>query len=266
MIVYPAHVEHLRADGFTEEQIRQVQQHCEAAEAASDFPRMGTGIKLNGAVRWCHQPLAEILDQLRPGVWVKKPVEGKHQPECPCCGENAKRAPDDEPTRILWDQLVQKLLVHGGCRVAWTGFEDFLEELLSRGHLFERPASFLAMPLNVCHANAAILWARDVENTRQMYGYALHEDDLWRRHGWCMKGGQLLETNIPVRKYFGIELSQAQSLDFWFSEFLCPRYPKPGPAAIRCLNMHPQVKALFIKTEKQRKAKRRRSIRALFAK
>ena len=41
----------LKADGFTDDEIRQVLEHCQAAEAAGLFSRQGAFVVLNGQVR-----------------------------------------------------------------------------------------------------------------------------------------------------------------------------------------------------------------------
>lgn len=267
MIVYPAHVEHLRADGFTEDQILQVQQRCHAAEAASNFPRMGTGVRLNGAVRSCHQPLAEILDQLRPGIWVNKPIEGEHRAECPCCGKNAPIPPfPDERTRQLWSELESKLLSLGGERVVWRGAEPNLAHLVSKGRLVEQPMTFLAMPVTICHENAAVVWGKDVKDTKIVVGYGLYADGVWRQHSWATRSGTLLETNALPDKYFGIELSQEEALRFWFENYLLRHHPMPCHGWTRCAQQYPQVKALVDKVYKKQRQRKRKSLRALFHK
>ena len=262
--IYPEQLKHLKAHGFTEEEIRQVEEHCNAAEQSEQTNGTRAAVLLNGACRWSSAAMAEILDSLRPGIWVNRLKEGEHAEECPCCGENQKRLPEDEPTREAWSELEQKLLSMGGRRVVWVGKEDSLEELLTRGHSFEQAMTFLAMPLESCHENAAVTWGKDVENTKLIYGYGLCRDGLWRHHGWAVKNGTLLETNLPMDRYFGIELSQQQSLESWMGNFLFYHYPIPGPALDRCLRMYPQVKELLLKAAKKEKRKKRKSLRAVF--
>jgi hypothetical protein len=142
-----------------------------------------------------------------------------------------------------------------------------LEALLGRGHLFGQPVRFLGMAPNRCYEHAAVLWGKDVARTQLVFGYALAQDGVWRHHGWVVKGGELLETNVPnVERYFGIELSQEKSLDSWCSQFLDRYYQWGTAGTMRCIEMYPQVKAVIMRVQKKQKCKKRRSLHALFSK
>jgi hypothetical protein len=257
----------LKADGFNDTEIRQIEDYCNAAEHAGTVNRQGAVVWLNDAERFVIRTIAEIMDQLRPGCWLDRHAEDETSPdECPCCGEHAKCLPEDEATREQWSAFEQKLLAVGGTRVVWRGAEDDLDQLLARGRLFEQPVKFLNMPVNRCHENAAIVWGKDVENTQLVYGYALYADGLWRQHSWCVQDGTLLETNVAAEKYFGIVLSQKAALKSWVCNFAAQRYRIGSPAMQRCMRDFPQVVALTRKLEKQHRKRRRHSLRALFNK
>jgi hypothetical protein len=64
----------LQAAGFSEEEIQQIQQYCDAAEASGQFHRNSALVWFSGKVVTVSQTIAEILDTLRPGCWLKAPV------------------------------------------------------------------------------------------------------------------------------------------------------------------------------------------------
>lgn len=64
----------LKTDGFTDDEIRQVREYCDAAEAAGGFSRLAAVVQLNGKTRFVCRTLAEILDRLRPDSWLDGPV------------------------------------------------------------------------------------------------------------------------------------------------------------------------------------------------
>ena len=67
--------ERLKYDGFSDEEIRQVQASCAAAKAAGRFSRFGTVVHLNGDPRWCYRTVAAILNRIRPGWWSDGPAD-----------------------------------------------------------------------------------------------------------------------------------------------------------------------------------------------
>ena len=53
-----------------------------------------------------------------------------------------------------------------------------------------------------CHTNSAILWSQNKEEYFLVTGFALSEDEVWRRHSWVKtKDGKLIETTIRREKY-----------------------------------------------------------------
>jgi len=257
----------LKADGFTEAEIRQIEDYCNAARQAGRFNFAVVTVRPKDAEYMCCQSHAEILGQLRPGCVLGDPgAQQVHGKECPCCGPNTQRGPSDPAIQEHWSAFEQKLLALGGTRVVWLR-EDFLTELLSRGRPFNLPVELFGMPSNRCHANAAFLWGKDIEGTRLVFGYGLFQDGLWRQHSWCVKNGVLLETNVPMNKYFGIEFSQTASAKAWFDDFLPAQFPELGLAAYGyAIRQYPKVVALLCKYDKQNRRRRRNSFRDLFGK
>jgi hypothetical protein len=258
----------LTADGFSTAEIAQIEAYCDAAQQAGRFNFAVVTVRPKDAEYLCCVSHGEILGQLRPGCVLGDPgAQQVHGQECPCCGPNAQRGPSDPAIQKQWSTFEQKLLGIGGTRVVWRGAEDSLTELLSGGRLFNLPVELLGMPLQICHANAAFLWSEDITGTRLVSGYGLYPDGLWRQHSWCVKCGVLLETNVPMSQYFGIELSKKASAESWFGNFLAARFPALGEAAFKYAKRHyPQVMALLHKYAKQEKRRRRNSFRDLFGK
>jgi hypothetical protein len=58
--------------GFTTQEIEEIQECCDAAEASGYFSHRGARVKLNGSVEWVCLTIAEILDDIRPGCWVDR--------------------------------------------------------------------------------------------------------------------------------------------------------------------------------------------------
>ncbi|OAI40499.1 hypothetical protein AYO40_00775 [Planctomycetaceae bacterium SCGC AG-212-D15] len=137
MLIYPEQLKQMKAHGFTDQEIRKVHDHCDAAEKAGNASPKKATVLLNGAYRWSSKTMAEMLDELRPGIWIDNPKKGEHSDECPCCSDKHIMLPSDEPTRDAWTGFSEKVLAHGGRRVIWPGVSPYLEELLARGHLFE---------------------------------------------------------------------------------------------------------------------------------
>lgn len=66
-------MQRLRAHGFLDDEIRQIQEYCDAAEQAGRFNRVIALIRLNGELGLCCTTIAEIFEQLRPGSWLNRP-------------------------------------------------------------------------------------------------------------------------------------------------------------------------------------------------
>ena len=70
------------------------------------------------------------------------------------------------------------------------GVEPDLALLLKKGRLIEQPIQLLNMPLQRCHENAAVVWSKDVAETKIVVGYGLYMDGPWRQHTWAAKDSQ----------------------------------------------------------------------------
>jgi hypothetical protein len=70
-------LERLRRDGFLDDEIRQIQEHCEAADKAGRVNPAIAMIWLNSKLAFCCTTVAEIYERLRPGCWLDRPG-GKH--------------------------------------------------------------------------------------------------------------------------------------------------------------------------------------------
>jgi hypothetical protein len=59
---------------------------------------------------------------------------------------------------------------------------------------------------NRCHANSELVWSADKAKHRIATGFALAEDQMWRRHSWVVTtDGTIIETTThPWTAYFGI--------------------------------------------------------------
>jgi hypothetical protein len=116
------------------------------------------------------------------------------------------------------------LQAHGGGRLLRTGPDPYAADVLARGDLFDLPVRQRPGEPNRCHANAAELWARDVDRYRPGTGYAL-TGDVWVTHSWVVDGGRLYEFNGRRERYFGVQLEPDEALRFWMSQLLGDRYP-----------------------------------------
>jgi hypothetical protein len=55
-----------------------------------------------------------------------------------------------------------------------------------------------------CHRNVARIWKRDKRGCTIYSGFALHDDQMWRRHSWLVdKNNRIIETTVKAKKYFG---------------------------------------------------------------
>lgn len=66
-----------------------------------------------------------------------------------------------------------------------------------------------------CHTNSAVLWSQNKGAYLLVTGFALSEDNIWRRHSWVKtKDGKLIETTVKRKKYFGITLKKELAESF----------------------------------------------------
>lgn len=67
----------LKGDGFNDDEIRQIQQHCDTALKARKYSNHVALVKLNDAYKLCYRTIAETMNQLRPGCWRDEPVPSR---------------------------------------------------------------------------------------------------------------------------------------------------------------------------------------------
>lgn len=67
----PLDVSRLRADGFTDDEIKAISTYCGAVKAKGQLNRTASLIMINGEYKAVTQTIAEILDYLRPGTWLR---------------------------------------------------------------------------------------------------------------------------------------------------------------------------------------------------
>lgn len=71
----------LRAAGFSEKEIQEIQEYCTAAEKAGRFSNSASLVVMNGEVQCVCWTIAEIMDKLRPGCWINSPKQHKNRGE-----------------------------------------------------------------------------------------------------------------------------------------------------------------------------------------
>lgn len=123
----------------------------------------------------------------------------------------------DAPENSAIIRLSQQLLGYGGEAVVVL----FIEEgscafFVEKGEI----SSYNSIRLQVgeqseCHANSARLWRSQPDKFCLITGYALSEDQMWRRHSWIIDNTEhLIETTTERVKYFGVRLSEPQAASF----------------------------------------------------
>jgi hypothetical protein len=138
-------------------------------------------------------------------------------------GTNQKQVPNHQ----LLEKLTRRLLALGGEKVGHQeGAENWAANLLARGQLFTLPVKFRFGVANRCHANAAGIWAKDIQRYRLVTGYAL-SGGLWVDHSWVLDKTSLIETTCKREKYFGYPMTPWEALKLFLGSYLPERYPGP---------------------------------------
>ena len=110
-------------------------------------------------------------------------------------------------------KLEQKLLSLGGDMVVPRREPD-QDKILSWGRLWNGAVKVVkGLPRN-CHENVAKLWRKHPRRYHIATGWALSEDGLWRQHSWIIHGDTVVETTIPMEKYFGFVLTPLEAQRF----------------------------------------------------
>jgi len=105
-------------------------------------------------------------------------------------------------------QLARVLLRIGGCFLVPPPWPDpDVIELIHSGFAMCGPVLLKVRKQNQCHQNVAALWeARRCGIIGIGTGYALSDDGLWRQHSWGVLREGVVESTVPMIKYFGILL------------------------------------------------------------
>jgi hypothetical protein len=131
---------------------------------------------------------------------------------------------DDAPEYA--QALVERLLGLGGDRVVLQPAPEGEELLLvKRGIVFPGAGSKrIVGGRSRCHSNSAIQYFR-FHNCQTGYksceivtGYALSDDRIWRQHSWLWADGNVIETTVRRKLYFGMVLTASEALRFVFAE------------------------------------------------
>lgn len=119
--------------------------------------------------------------------------------------------------------LDQRLLGISGCRLVPVA-EPPLQELLTRGEVFDGEAEFVPGERGRCHHNVAKMWAAQRAALSIVTGYALGSDGQWRAHSWFVRKlpttGQrhLIDTTFKVvQRYYGVILKEEEAELFCLS-------------------------------------------------
>jgi len=143
------------------------------------------------------------------------------------------------------NDLTTILLGIGGTRVIDPDTNEG-RACVERGHLWDKrmPVRKMKGLQSNCHGNCALEYWRsfmeakitDSGITPIATGYGLN-DGVWRPHSWLRQGYDILETTVKREKYFGVELTERESLAFLLGELrLLPAYRElldQGPAGMR---------------------------------
>jgi len=118
-----------------------------------------------------------------------------------------------------FSRMTNGLLDFGGWTVVNPGREPDLEDILARGQLWPgEEAISVRGQRSQCHANSARHWARNMDDTLLVTGYALSDDGMWRQHTWCVTVGEdgprIVETTEPRMAYFGFVLTAEEAVQF----------------------------------------------------
>jgi hypothetical protein len=114
--------------------------------------------------------------------------------------------------------LEQKLLSLGGTQGIWEGDHTHAALILAHGHDFPQHVQLRQAGTNRCHANAAVLWASDVNTFKLVTGYPL-KYDRWLSHSWALAGETLCETVLESNHCFGVALPPPLALRFGYEHF-----------------------------------------------
>jgi hypothetical protein len=115
--------------------------------------------------------------------------------------------------------LEERLLAWSGDFVVFPGTEEDMDNILTRGHIYNGVTERAAGSPSNCHENAASLWEADPSMWTIFTGYALSADGLWRQHSWVMAAdGVVHETTEERTMYFGFAMTDDEAGEFaWYN-------------------------------------------------
>jgi hypothetical protein len=132
--------------------------------------------------------------------------------------------PEHGETRRRWAKLAAKIedLTGTPAYLLCQDSEQYLDLLIEKGELFDHaPIKRVPGAPHQCHRCVAKLWARDVEHTKIVTGYA-RTDGLWYQHSWGLRDGCICETDLKREHYFGVVLDSFDTGRFFHSECVMP--------------------------------------------
>jgi hypothetical protein len=132
-----------------------------------------------------------------------------------------KILPGRESTGSDWRKSFSR---QAGSASSVKALSPSLPRMLQRGELFGHRVRLRQGDPHRCHANAAGLWARDIDRLQLVSGYA-SRDDLWVAHSWVLEGKTLLETTCKFERYFGFLLTPIEAHKFFFENVIDHEFP-----------------------------------------
>lgn len=127
-------------------------------------------------------------------------------------------------------ELESILLEHDGDQVNQV-FEEDIEQLIGSGDFYDSDdysVILYEMDPSKCHRNSTTFYENWMDQNNSpdeislMTGWALGIDDgVWRQHSWIYfpYDGEIIETTILRKSYYGIELKGSKLRDFLFDNY-----------------------------------------------
>ena len=119
------------------------------------------------------------------------------------------------------EKLKQRMLDIAGWAVQLPEPDDepHIELLLQRGRAFDATWFTYQGEPRRCHFNSAVFWVCTDWDIQLVTGFALDKAGIWRQHSWCCFEPEeglfkQIETTAPRILYYGVILTEEESLDF----------------------------------------------------
>jgi hypothetical protein len=136
---------------------------------------------------------------------------------------------DDAPSHAK--PLVERLLGLGGDQIVLQASKYAVLEFVERGIVFPGAGSKrIKGGPSACHTNSAIQYLHFLncqtgyESCEIATGYALSNDGMWRRHSWLWADGNVIETTVRRKLYFGMVLNPLE-IEFFVIAEICTVLP-----------------------------------------